>query len=368
MAYRITQSTLKNPEEIKQDWVSLEKRSNCSYFQSWGWIHAWMEVVATDLDIIVIKVWYEDLLTGISLFVRKNAVRHHVLISRAIYCNESPFDGRDMVIEYNGFLADKRHHEAVYSKLIHYLLKNYSDADEFFFNGINNEVKSSILDNSHIPNINAKILDESKTWFVALDDIGDDLEGFLQSISKNRRLQIKRSIKTYETNGLIQLEVAQNKEEALRFFSGLKKLHTARWEIKEQGGSFANNLWEQMHWFIIETRYDDGEIQLLRVSNASEAIGYIYSFIWHQRVYVLQTGFKPEKDKRLMPGYVAHAMAINHNKSIGMHYYDLMHGDSLYKRILCNRTQNLYWLVLQRKRLKFEFEDFSKRIKRWIKK
>jgi CelD/BcsL family acetyltransferase involved in cellulose biosynthesis len=60
-----------------------------------------------------------------------------------------------------------------------------------------------------------------------------------------------------------------------------------------------------------------------------------------------------------MPGYVTHALAIVRNKQKGMHVYDLMHGDALYKRMLCNRTETLHWLVLQRRRLKFRLEDLA---------
>jgi len=38
----------------------------------------------------------------------------------------------------------------------------------------------------------------------------------------------------------------------------------------------------------------------------------------------------------------------------------LMHGDSLYKNILCDQSQTLQWLVIQRKRVKFYVEDYSR--------
>ena len=59
-----------------------------------------------------------------------------------------------------------------------------------------------------------------------------------------------------------------------------------------------------------------------------------------------------------MPGYVVHALAIAHYKKMGMKFYDLMHGDSLYKRMLCNRRETLRWVVMQRPRLKFDFENY----------
>jgi hypothetical protein len=110
---------------------------------------------------------------------------------------------------------------------------------------------------------------------------------------------------------------------------------------------------------MILKRFDAGEIQILKVSGSSGEIGYIYNLVLNKYVYVIQTGFSEPDDKRLMPGYVGHTLAVVYNKSKGMLAYDLMHGDTLYKRILCNRDRKLIWVVIQRKRLKFTVEKFA---------
>jgi CelD/BcsL family acetyltransferase involved in cellulose biosynthesis len=92
------------------------------------------------------------------------------------------------------------------------------------------------------------------------------------------------------------------------------------------------------------------------VGNADGAVGYLYNLVWRKRVYVLQTGFRTYSDKRLMPGYAVHVLAIVYNRQRGMEVYDLMHGDSLYKRLLCNRNELLRWVVIRRKRWIAELE------------
>jgi len=136
-------------------------------------------------------------------------------------------------------------------------------------------------------------------------------------------------------------------------------LHTDYWRSKGKGGSFANPLWEKFHRTLINRRFDAGEIQLLKVSSHYGEIAYLYNIVLHKHVYVIQSGFSRSQDKRLMPGYVAHALAIVYNRSKGMLIYDLMHGEALYKRILCNRSRKLLWFVIQRKRLKFSIENFT---------
>lgn len=268
-----------------------------------------------------------------------------------------------MVIEYNGMLSDKEHTQAVYREVINHLINEYHECDEFYFGGLSQIEHSKVDQGSCRENeYNLKVVDESPSWSVELDTFEPDIEGFLKTLSKNRRAQIRRSVKTYEDEGELKLEEALTKEDALTFFDGLKTLHMERWRLRGGQGSFINSKWEEFHRTLISDRFNGGEVQLLKVTNREEAIGYLYNFIWHNTVYVLQTGFKMSPDKRLLPGYVVHIYAIMHNKRNRMKTYDLMHGDELYKRILCNKKQSMYWSVIQRKRFKFLVEDSSRAV------
>jgi hypothetical protein len=57
-------------------------------------------------------------------------------------------------------------------------------------------------------------------------------------------------------------------------------------------------------------------------------------------------------------------MAIEYNREIGMCLYDLMHGNDLYKKILCKRHRKLVWCVLQRRRWRFMAERQLLNVKR----
>lgn len=361
--YRAESWELINLHELKLQWCDLQQRADCSYFQSWGWIGTWLEQIADQLDPVLVEIWHENLLVGMGVFVSGEITRHSVLQSKAVFLNEAPFESRNMVIEYNGLLAAKKHEQAVYRETIQHVFKHFKQSDEFFFSALTeNEVaklQQGKLDDSQI---NLKVIEKSVTRSVALDTFEPGIEGFLRTLSKNRRAQIVRSIKIYEQQGPIELVEASNTAEALLFFDGLKALHTERWELKGGLGSFANPLWEKFHRALIKTRFAHGEVQLLRVNNTNGTMGYLYNCIWRNRVYVLQTGFKMSDDKHLMPGYVVHVIAIAHNKQKGMEVYDLLHGDSLYKKILCNQNQVLYWSVMQRKRLKFVIEDGARQL------
>ena len=351
--YRVSSHIVRDSGEIKADWLALQRVSKSSFFLSWGWVCVWLQQLALDLQPIVIKVWSGNELVALGLFVERELSRRIIFHSRAVFLNEYPFDGRNMVIEYNGLLVRQGHEEAAYAEAVRYLFEEHNDVDEIHFGAISD--KSPLVSIAKDFNNKFTLLqeDESHSWQVDLDAVGDDIDTYLGGLSKNRRGQIRRSLRIYEEHGPIKVTEAQN------YLEGLKKYHTNRWKMKGGRGVFANPQWENFHRSLITERFQNGEIQLLRVGNSEETIGYLYNFLWDSRVYVLQTGFNMTKDKRLMPGYVVHSLAIIHNKEKGMKIYDFLHGDSLYKRILSNSSSSIYWMVVQKRRLKFLLENFA---------
>ena len=344
------------PEDLEQQWVDLQQRANCSYFQSWGWIGTWLMQIAIDLKPVVIKVWLEKRLVGLGLFVPAEIKRHIFVHSKAMFLNEYPFDHKNMVIEYNGLLAETGYESDVYAETVRHLFKLPNPYDEFHFGAIEDGPVVNLLRKPGAHYSNTITNEESLSWQVDLEKFETGIDGYLASLSKNRHAQVRRSFRLYEEQGPLSLCQAENVQQALDFFDGLQVLHTERMKSKYERGAFANLQRVRFFKSLILTRFERGEIQLLKVDNAGSTIGYLYNFIWRRRVYVLHTGFKITADKRLMPGYVVHALAINYNKEQGMAIYDLMHGDSLYKRILCNQSQRLNWVMIQRHRFKFSVE------------
>lgn len=367
--YRVESFVIEHPEALEPEWINLQKRANGSYFQSWGWIETWLKQIAIELRPVVIKVWSDESLVGLGLLVSADIKRHLFVRTKAMYLNEYPLKGKNMVIEYNGLLAENGCEQAVYVQTIKHLLnlKKQNRHDEFYFSAIEEGSAVDFLRTFKDKHASVILNEKSLSWQVNLTKIGAGLNGYLASLSKNRRTQIKRSLRLYEQQAPLNLCRANTLQEALDYFDGLKILHTKRWQSKGEQGSFANPQWVDFHKALIQTRFQQGEIQLLKVDHAGTTIGYLYNFIWNQCVYVLQTGFDVPLDKRLMPGYVVHALAINYNKAQGMTTYDLMHGDSLYKRLLCNQSKKLYWMVLQRKRLKFAVENLATALVRRLK-
>ncbi|MGB5718275.1 MAG: GNAT family N-acetyltransferase [Gammaproteobacteria bacterium] len=355
-AYRTESCVLKHPEELGQAWLDLQDRADCSYFLSWGWIGTWLRQIAIKLRPVVVRVWYGEELVGLAVFVPRNIKRRIAFRASALFLHEYPFDRNNMVIEYNGLLAARGHESAVYAEIVGHLLRDFKQYDEFHFGAIT-ETAARTLEKVVAGKLKFRINEESVTWQADLRGLEAVSDSYLMTLSSNARGQIRRALRLYEQREPLQVFEAVGVNQTLEYFARLKALHAAYWQARGQRGAFANPCWETFHRDLIQSRFDKGEVQMLKVANAGEELGYIYNHLWNKRVYMQQTGFSLPVDNRLKPGYVAHVLAVQHNRDGGMHVYDFMHGDARYKRTLSNRSENIYWVVVQRGRIKFTLEN-----------
>ena len=185
--YTVTSQIVAHSSELESDWLDLQQRSECSYFQSWGWMGSWLEQIANDLHPVAIKVWFDNSLVGISLFASRNIKRRIFFRSRAMFLNEYPFEGRNMVIEYNGILAARGHEKAVNSKTVEFLLREYENYDEFHFGAIADGMSLINLLSQSTDGVDCIVNEESTSWSIDLNTINQGVNGFISSLSKNRQ-------------------------------------------------------------------------------------------------------------------------------------------------------------------------------------
>ena len=164
------------------------------------------------------------------------------------------------------------------------------------------------------------------------------------------------------SSGPLKLEAAKHVDEALAFFDGLKRLHVRSWTRRGQRHGFAYPFVERFHRSLIERCIPRGEVELLRLTAGSRELGYLYNFYRNGVVYAYQSGFDDE-DRRLRPGYVAHALAIERSASLGALTYDFMAGSNRLKESFATDHYAMHWYTLQRPLLRFRGEQAVRAVK-----
>jgi len=366
--YKVSSEQVRDVTQVQVQWQDLQSRSDCSYFQSWGWISCWLQVIAIGLPLMLVRVHRGDVLVGLGLFVSAEIVRRKMIRCQVMFLNEYPLVGNDLVMEYNGLLAQTGSEQAVYQHTLQYLSDQFPLIDEFHFGALSQKPAYSSLVSCEGTGLQPVVQAKSTSWQVDLTKLGSGIDAYLATLSTNSRAQIRYSQKQYEQHSPVTLKVASSVEQALSYFDALKMLHIKHWQSKKQRHAFADERWESFQRYIIERRFASGEIQLIKVANEQQDIAYLFNYVWQKRVYVLQMGFNYLSNSRIKPGYLAHTLAVVYNRDNAMKCYDFMHGFSRYKRSLSNGTEDLIWLVMQRPRFKLRFERLALRIARAFRK
>jgi len=343
------------------------KKCDQHYFLSWGWISTWLESLKGVVEIqLVVGLQHNEPMVAFFIGV-VNKKRFGVFSSRILSLNtagSSYFD--ELYLEYNGILKDPS---------IHFSIDNLLRAvdglpwDEFLLPGLSFDFvnETDVLSSSSKRPVLVLVNDESLACYVNLDKVREANLDYLRLISSNKRSQIRRSIKEYEKNGSLEISEAKDKQQALNWFEEMVVLHQNEWNSRGRAGAFSNEYLLQFHKDLIASRFELGEIQILKVFTSSMVIGVLYNFIYNGRVYFYQSGLNYLPGNIYRPGMVAHYYAILHNTRAGLKYYDFLAGDAAYKISLSTDTQPVYWLRLFRNPLRYYFALGIRRAKVGIK-
>lgn len=353
-SYRGEISPLKNIGELETDWRALETIADCSFFLSWSWIGSWLELAQHEHELYQYRCYYGDELVSLAIIAAGNVRRRFFFPSKVLTLNEVSDSSLNMFIEHNGVLTKRDHETVVIEKLLNDLLKSRLAYDEIQLSNISKAHYQSL----HISPLDLRAEDavEHAVWALPLDKT-TDIESLIGRMSKNRRWQMRRTLKEYDKQGPLHIDAAIDTREALDYFHQMGVLHTQRWERAGKDGSFMQENWVKFHTSLIKMAFDRGEIQILRIRCGERVIGYLYNFLWRDTVHMLQSGFAAEQSNVMRPGYVSHMLAMQFNAQHGARQYDFMTGDADYKRVLAMATPPLISVRLQRPRMKFFIEN-----------
>jgi CelD/BcsL family acetyltransferase involved in cellulose biosynthesis len=203
--------------------------------------------------------------------------------------------------------------------------------------------------------------------FVDLEKLRASGKGHLDTVSRNTREQIRRSLRRYADRGELTVTVATTPHEARQAFAEMVQLHEARWQAAGELGGFATSLRKQFHTAFVEHGAATGHMHLLRVHAGDHLLGVLYNLVANGQVCFYQSGLQYEADKQLKPGLAVHHLAIEYYLAHGYREYDFLPsepGEGRYKLSLATSSRRLGTLRLQRPGLRRAYFDTARRVKR----
>jgi len=356
-SYRIDIATHYDLHRLKIEWLALEAKATVPFFLSWAWVSTWISTYSPKLYIV--KAEYEHQLIAIGLFTSSTERRHFVINAKQLRLNQTGKNTEDQIwVEYNDFICLDEHKEHAVNACLNSLLKS-----KVFYS--HDEIIISMLSKHRAVKLsqsikNCDILLTRPCYDINLITVKNTNTEYIQTLKKNTRYQIRRSIRHYEqSHGTLELVHTQSTQDALDFFNEIAPLHIERW----YDSGYKNSDFMDFHHLLIKSYYDEGRIHLIKINAGQTTIAILYYLIKDSTVSFYLQGLLYEQNKMLKPGLVAHCLATQYFIDQGMKIYDYMGGYSQYKTQLAHQAEDLATIRIQKPLLKFIFENTAQAVK-----
>ncbi|WP_181905358.1 GNAT family N-acetyltransferase [Aestuariispira insulae] len=355
--------------DLAEKWQALESRADPKFMLSWTWICCWLKQVGNDAFLLEGKLGDETVLLG--LLARHEEHRHGFVRARQLHLHATGLPDKDQIcIEYNGFLTGQNMRPQLLTAAVDYLRR---DAETKKILGTWDEL---VIRNAPAPDrvafqhtgLPQRVIALDRCYATDLAAIREQGKSFLDSLSKNSRAQIRKSMRLYEERGALCLERAKSAQEAKQWFWDLAPLHEARWLEKAHNHRPAhqNDAFTGFHEDLIDECWPLGQIEMVRIRCGDKAIGYLYNFLYRDRVYFYLSALSYDNNPRIKPGMVCHALCIQDHLEKGAVIYDFMAGDQRYKASLGEVSEDFASIALQQPRVTLTLERWLTSFKHWI--
>jgi len=339
-------------------WQALEERAGASFFLSWTWIGAWVAELDNPPHLLAITDSQgRDVALG--LFV-ETVERRRGLKVRQMRLHDTGETARDAItIEYNSLLCERGMEAAAWHAALN-ALRRQGGWDEVVVSGAT-DATVDVLDGLGLGVHRRAETSSARVDLTALRVQGvADADGYVATLGKNARQQIRRSMRLYAERGPLRLDACTDVE---AFFAELGEHHEAKWRAVGASGATVNDDYMAFHRRMIADALPRGEVELLRASAGGEGFGWLYNFVSGGQVLFYLSGFRAEEDNRLKPGLVTHALAVERHLRDGAAVYDFMGGTNRYKTSLGQPGPDILAVSLRRRVPVLLLEDLARGVK-----
>ena len=334
---------------VSGTWRELAARApDASFFLTADWADAWMQAFARTLKPAILLFRFGPEVVGACLLVRRTVWAGPIPLTR-LYLNMSGEDDEeDTTIEYNDVLCLEGWREAVAARLAAHLAA--LRWDEFSARGLSGDAEAAMREWPCFASATASRIERS-SHYVDLTAARHGSPAFDEAIGPRSRKNVRRYINLYRTSGEVRTEAAADVGRALVMLDELIALHQSTWARRGRPGAFASPRIVELHRGLIRRAFASGLIQVLRVTAGDAVVGIAYNFVFRGKVYAYQQGLRYEEDRRLHPGFVTTAGAVQYCMDHGLDEYDHLAGHHIDKKAISTGSRPLVWASWRRRTL-----------------
>lgn len=316
-------SSIEALEEISEEWNQLYIDSlTATPFQSPYWVIPWWKNFGGD-QLFTIAIEVNSKLVGLAPFYVNSGNNSE----KVLY-----FIGTG-ISDYLDILYSENYREIVFVQILECLKKHSDEWDRCDFQELS---ECSLLLGAY-KNSNQFLINMCKqsdcSFITAVPDGGlqKTLPGKLRKNAKNYMNKIN-------ADSILQFEKSGSPSDLIR-------LHSKRWNDKEEKGVLENSEIQKFHQDVFENSYSKGNVHyfLLKIGNIAAACYYVLTN--KSQAYFYLSGFDPFYS-RFSPGTIALFMSINHLLENGITCFDFLRGNETYKKYWGVKIKSNYRLQI----------------------
>jgi CelD/BcsL family acetyltransferase involved in cellulose biosynthesis len=160
------------------------------------------------------------------------------------------------------------------------------------------------------------------------------LEAYIAALpSANFRNRCRRAVRAGKELG-VGFVRADSAAEVQEMFAALQRLHQRRWHKRGQAGVFASPVFTTFQRSLLDEYARTGRMWLVGLRQGDRWLAVRYLLRAGNRLYDYVSGVDTDTHTALAPGLLLHLLTIDACAATGIEVYDLMAGESDYKRHL----------------------------------
>src|SRR4051794_35516082 len=86
--WHVRLSSLEDLSELEAKWIELQSRSECSFFQSWGWVGSWIAALPPKFWPKTCEVRLDNRLVGLALLGNHKVWRYGIIPSNGLFVTQ----------------------------------------------------------------------------------------------------------------------------------------------------------------------------------------------------------------------------------------------------------------------------------------
>lgn len=345
--YQVTLAPLPAREPLRDAWLSLQARSDSSFFLSWQWIGTWLDTICPTRMARLLSVAHHGRVVAMGIVTRRG--RLFGLAPASLRLHETGSRDLDsLTIEYNGLLSETGHQHHALAAMVCHLLEHEPRWLTIYLPGIDVDALPLAALREMPVDIRMNV---RPTPFVDLQALRDRGLDYLPTLGSKTRAAVRRTARRFEQAfGPITLETAASPGQRLEYFHALVAHHQRYWRGRNgSDGAFGDPRVVRFHERLLGQSPPTAGGELMKLSAGDTPIGYAYNIVSKGTAHFYQSGIDYAAGGfHGSPGLLLLSRVIERHQEEGTTRFELMAGDSPYKRSLGAQAGTMAWASIDR--------------------